>query len=159
WVHDDATLGASEGNIDHRALPCHPHCQRSHLIKRDISIEADAAFGWSAGDIVLYAVAREHLHAAVIHAHGKVDGQLAFGSAQNRAHLLAEVEEFGGSVELGDGNRERVEHFRLFNCHRLPSSQMAGTGLDGATPLPADGGCMESHGDSTRAHERACAGT
>ena len=85
-VADHAALGAAEGDVDHGALPGHPHGQGAHLVQGDVGVVADAALGRAAADVVLHAVAGEDLHRAVVHAHREVDGELALGLAQNLAH-------------------------------------------------------------------------
>jgi len=87
-VADDAALRATKWDAHHGALPGHPHRQRAYFVQRDLRAEADAAFGRAAIDVVLHAVAREHLNVTVVHAHGKIYNQLAFRFAQNRAHRL-----------------------------------------------------------------------
>src|SRR5258708_1983995 len=100
WVQDDAALGAAKRDVDDGALPRHPHRQSAHLVQRDVGVIADAALGRPAIDVVLNAIAGEHLDASVIHADGKVDGQLTLGHTQDLAELLAQIEPLASGVEL-----------------------------------------------------------
>src|SRR5262249_37785834 len=54
--------------------------------------------------VVLDAVAGEHADAAVIHAHRKMNDELALGLAKDRAHAGIESQALGGSLELGHGD-------------------------------------------------------
>ncbi len=120
-IDDHAALGAAEGDIDDRALPGHPHRQRAHLVERDVGVEADAALGRAAIDVVLDAVAGEHLDAPIVHAHGKIDDQLALGHAQNGAQALGKLQTFGGGVELGDRLHIGIDDLEFFDCHNRSS--------------------------------------
>jgi len=58
WRVRSAAFGAAEGDVDDRALPRHPGCQRADFIERDIGAEAYTAFAGAARDGMLDAVAR-----------------------------------------------------------------------------------------------------
>ena len=70
---------------------------------------ADPALGRPAAQVVLDAVAGEHLDAPVVHLHREVDGQLAARLAQHAAKTGIEVESFGGEIELPLRNRPGVD--------------------------------------------------
>ena len=55
--HGDAALRAAERHVDERALPGHPHGQRADVVEVGARVEAQAALGRTAGDVVLDAVA------------------------------------------------------------------------------------------------------
>ena len=57
-VDGHAALGAAERHVDQGALPGHPHRQRANLVEVGRRVEAQAALGRTAGDVVLDAVAR-----------------------------------------------------------------------------------------------------
>jgi hypothetical protein len=84
-VDDDAALAAAERDADDGAFPGHPHRQSLDLVEGHVLVVADAALGRAAAEVVLDSVAREDLDGAVVHLHGEMDGQLAFGLAQDLA--------------------------------------------------------------------------
>ncbi len=51
-------------------------------------------------EVVLDAVAGEHLDGAVVHLDREVDGQLAARLAQDAAHALVQAQPIGGEIEL-----------------------------------------------------------
>ena len=99
-VDDDAALAAAVRDADDRALPGHPHREGLDLVEGDVLVVADAALGRAAAEVVLDAVAGEHLDRAVVHVDREVDGQLAARLAQDPAQPWVEVEALGGQVEL-----------------------------------------------------------
>ena len=99
-IHHHAALGAAEGDVDDGALPGHPHGEGPHLVERDVRVIADAALGRAAGDVVVDAVALEHLGAPVVHPDRDRDGQLSAGSAKHAADARVQVEPIRGQVEL-----------------------------------------------------------
>ena len=68
---DDATLGAPEGNVDHRALPGHPTGQGAYFVQRHIRCVADTALARTARHRVLHPKPRKHVDHAVIEHHWK----------------------------------------------------------------------------------------
>ena len=104
-VHDHAAVRATERDVYDSALPRHPHRQRAHLIKRDSSIVADATLGRPAIDVVLHTIAGEHLDVTVIHAHGKVDGQLTLWHAQRLADSRIQLKPLSRRLELFERHR------------------------------------------------------
>ena len=46
-IHDDATLGATEGQADQRAFPAHPHGQGGYFAERDIFVKPNPALRWT----------------------------------------------------------------------------------------------------------------
>ena len=61
-IDDDAALAAAVGNADDCALPGHPHRECLDLVDAHVLVVADAALGWAAAQVVLDAIALEHLH-------------------------------------------------------------------------------------------------
>ena len=94
-----AALGSAEGDVDDGALPGHPGGERADFVERDVGSVTDAAFGGSAGDGVLDAVAGEDFDRAVVHADGDVNDDFAGGIAEDLPDALIEVEFCGGEVE------------------------------------------------------------
>src|SRR5262245_55527055 len=80
---------------------------------------ADAALGRAAVDVVLDAEASEHLDLAAIHSDREMDRQLALGHAQNTTQVGAEVEQFGGDIELPLGVYKRGPMFTRHSCFLL----------------------------------------
>ena len=99
-VDDDAALGAAERNVDHGALPGHPHSERLDLVERDVGVVANATLGRTAVDVVLHAVAGEDAQVTVVHLHGEVARELALDLAQHLAQPRFELDDFGRRVEL-----------------------------------------------------------
>ena len=77
---------------------------------------ADAAFSWPARNVVLHAVASEHLHLAVVHLCGQGNFQDTLRSAQNLAQAGVELQEFRGHVELNLCDPEGVQVFARSNA-------------------------------------------
>ena len=96
-------------------MPTTAHFQVIHIARaltssrRHVLVVADAALGWAAAEVVLDAVAREDLDAAVVHVDREVNGELATGLAQDAAHPFVKVELLGGKVELALGHGPRVD--------------------------------------------------
>ena len=80
WIDDHATLGAAVGDADYSVLPGHQHCQRPDLVQSQVRAEANTALGWAAGVVVLHPIAGENAGRAIVHAHGEINRELAFGA-------------------------------------------------------------------------------
>ena len=63
-IAGDAALATAERQVDDGALPRHPERQRRDLVERDARVEADAALGGAAGEVVLDPIARVDLDLA-----------------------------------------------------------------------------------------------
>ena len=63
-------LPPPKGMFDDGALPGHPGRQGADLVERDVRRVADAAFGGTARDGVLYAIAGEDFQPAVVELDG-----------------------------------------------------------------------------------------
>ena len=112
-IANDAALCAAERNIDHRAFPGHPGGERAHFIEGDVGSEANAAFGRSARDGVLHAIAGEYFQAAVVELDGDVDGQFEGGGAQNFAQPSSRL-----SRSAASSNRAAAESQGLISLSR-----------------------------------------
>ncbi len=91
-VADHSALGAAEGNIHHRALPCHPAGQCAHLIQRHIRRVADAALARAARNVMLHAKARENVDHAVVERHREVHNDLALRRAQHLPQPFVQIQ-------------------------------------------------------------------
>jgi len=103
-VHGDAALGASEGDVHESRLPRHDGREAEHFVVVRIRVVADPALAGSARAVVLDAVAGEHLDAAVVHAHRHFHLDLAERMHQDVPHVLLEVDQVGGTLELARDN-------------------------------------------------------
>ena len=140
-IDDHATLAAAVRDADHRALPGHPHREGLDLVERHVLVIADAALGRAAAEVVLDAVAGEHLDRSVVHVDREVDGELAAWLAQDEAHAWIEVEALGGEVELALGDFPRVDRERPARWswkERPPCRAAVGGRLVGVGRLPDD---------------------
>jgi hypothetical protein len=99
-VADDAALAAAERHLRDRALPRHPRRQRRDLVERDVRVIADAPLGRAERDVVLHAVAGEHLDLAVVHLDGARHGDLPLGVGEDLPDAGVEAEEPCRAVEL-----------------------------------------------------------
>ena len=99
-IDDDAALGAAEGDVDHRALPGHPHRESLDLVERDVRVVADASFGGSAVDVVLHPITGEHARMAVVELDREMAGELALHFAKNVPQPWLEPDQLRGLVEL-----------------------------------------------------------
>ena len=66
-IADHAALGAAEGDVGDRALPCHPRGQCPHFVHGYVGMIADAAFAWSTHLAVQHPMADERPHRTVVH--------------------------------------------------------------------------------------------
>src|SRR5579859_527762 len=87
-VADDAALRAAIGDADDRAFPGHPHRQRLDLVECDLRAIANATFGRTTIDVMLYTIACKGLDATIIQAYRKIHCQFALGFAQYLAHIF-----------------------------------------------------------------------
>ncbi len=87
-IADDPALGATEGNVDHRALPGHPGGEGAHFVEVDLRGVANAALGRTARHGVLHPIAGEQFHAAIIHLNRNVYREFALGLAENLPQTL-----------------------------------------------------------------------
>ena len=106
-VDGHPALGAAVGHVQQGALPGHPHGQCADLVQVHVQAEAHAALGRAAGEVVLHAVAAEHLGGAVVAAQGDGDGHLAAGGGEHLVQALVVAERLHGGGELGQGVVER----------------------------------------------------
>ncbi len=122
-VDDDPALGAAERDVDHGALPRHPHRERLDLVEGHVRVVPDASFGRAAVDVVLHAVAREHPNVPVVELHRERAGELALDLAEHLAEPRLELDQLGGLVELGLRGAPLVgldHRFQLSGAHRGP---------------------------------------
>ena len=113
-VDDHAPLGAPVRDANNGALPRHPHGQGFDFLPGHAGVIPDAAFRRTAIDVVVNAVAGEHLDGVVVHQHRKGHGQLALTLAQHPRHVRIKTEHIGRDIELLLGHRPRVR--RLWHC-------------------------------------------
>ena len=87
-------------------MPTTAHFQVIHIARAltssmaHVLVVADAALGRPAAEVVLDAVAGEHLDRTVVHLHREVDGELAAWLAEDAAEAGVEIEAVGSQVEL-----------------------------------------------------------
>ena len=121
-VADDAALAAAERDVRDRAFPRHPRRERGDFVERDAGVIADAALRRAERDVVLHAIAGEHLDLAVVHLDRTRDDDLPLGMGQDLPDAGVEVEDAGGSVEF-------LEHRIEDRCrcrHDAPVSRKRG---------------------------------
>ncbi len=111
-IAGDAALSAAERQVDDSALPGHPEGQRGHLVERDAGMEADAALGRAAREVVLHAIARVHLDAAVVALERDREDDLPRGMGEDRLDPGVEVEQRRSLVEVGDCVAENADFAR-----------------------------------------------
>jgi hypothetical protein len=68
-------------------------------------------FAGAAGQVVLHAVAFEHLNSPVVHAHGDGNNQLPLGLFQDGSQSRIQFEVIGRSVELLLGDFKGIQDF------------------------------------------------
>ena len=102
----------------------HPHREGADLVDRHVLVVADAPLARPATDVVLDAVAGEHLNVPVIHGDREVDGQLALRDAEHASHAVVEIEPIGREIELllGDGPDVRRLRDRLCAGHEVQAA-------------------------------------
>ena len=91
-VDRDAALRPAVRHADQRALPGHPHRQRADLVEVGGRVEADAALGRAAGQVVLDPVAAQHLDVPVVVPQRDRDRDLAPRRAQQLVEAVVEAE-------------------------------------------------------------------
>ena len=99
-IANHAALAAAERQLRDRALPGHPRRQRRHFIERHVGVIADAALGRAERDVVLHAIAGEHLDLAGVHLDRARDDDLALGMRQHLPDAGLEIENAGRSFEF-----------------------------------------------------------
>ena len=122
-VADHAALRPAVGDVDHRALPGHPHRQRPHLVEVDAGVVPYPPLRRTADEVVLDAVAGEDARGPVVHPHRDGDGELALGMAEAFVDVRIEIEDPRGTVELRAGRVPCSERCRV---QRVPSGPNAG---------------------------------
>ncbi len=112
-IANHAALGAAQRNVDHGALPGHPHRQGADGVDGLLRVEADAALTGAAGIVVLHAEAAEDAHAAVIHVYR--DGEVEFAQRVTQQFTRGRVKAqlFGYFIELRLGNLKGIKGFLL----------------------------------------------
>ncbi len=121
-VDPDTALGTAVGNADQRALPGHPHGQRADLVDVGLRVEADAALGRAAGQVVLHPEPVQDLDPAVVAAQRHGDGDLPPGGPEQVVEPVIEA-------ELSDSLGELV-------LRRLPGGHTCGHAVLQATVGP-----------------------
>ncbi len=99
-VDGHAALRAAVRDADERALPRHPHREGADLVHVRVGVEADAALGRAAGEVVLHAVALEDLQRAVVAPQRDRDLHRPAGRREHLVHALVEAELLDRLVEL-----------------------------------------------------------
>ena len=99
-IYRDAALRPPEGDVHQGRLPRHDGRQAEDLVVVRLGMVADAALARAAGAVVLDPVPGEHLDAPVVHPHRDLDLHLPERRHENAAHVVFEVDEVGGAVEL-----------------------------------------------------------
>ena len=89
-------------------------------------MEANAAFGWPARDVVLDSVASKYANTAIVHMNGEAYGKLAVTVAKHLAVAIIEVKQIRRLIELFlcDAKRVRLlslNHHRLFHTASVPA--------------------------------------
>jgi hypothetical protein len=96
------------GNIDRRALPCHPHAQCAHIIDRDLRMVANAPLCRTACNVVMDTVPDERFDPTIIHLDRKRHRQFTLRNSQDAAETGFELQEIGCNVELALRAGERA---------------------------------------------------
>ena len=107
-IANHSAFGAAEGNIHHRAFPCHPGGQGPHFVQRHIRRETDSAFGRTAHDGMMHTIAGENFVASVVQHHRDADLQLERGHSQNLAQAFVQAQQFSGFVEARLSGNPRI---------------------------------------------------
>src|SRR5205807_9582214 len=133
-VDDDAAFGAAVGDVDHGALPGHPHGEGLDLVQRDVRVEAEAALGRAAIDVVLDAIPGVAAHAAVVHLDREVAGELPLDLSQDHSQAGVQLEHVGGLVELVLRRVPRVGLGDLLGYSHGPPSTTSTPTSEGTPP-------------------------
>src|SRR5579875_370967 len=98
-----ATLSASVRNVDDRALPSHPGCERLDLVKGDVGVIPDPAFARAPCVAVLHPVALKVLQPPVVHLDWNGDGEDPLWFAKHLEDVGVEFYERCSTLELPHG--------------------------------------------------------
>ena len=101
-VAADASFRASVRQSEERALPRHPHRERSALAERHLRVVADPALRRPRDARVLDAIAGEDDAAPAVHAHGDRDDRRALRIAQALRNVVGDPGDRNGLIELRD---------------------------------------------------------
>ena len=80
-ITEDPPLGSPIRDANHRAFPGHPHRQGADFIKRHAWMITNPALGRAERGVMVDAIAGEDTDRAIVHCHGKVNGEFALGGA------------------------------------------------------------------------------
>ena len=105
-VAGNAALGAAVGQTGQGAFPAHPHRQRRHLAQRHVRMIAQAALGRAERQMVLHAVAGEHLGGPVVAMNRQGDRHGALGIFDAVALGVGDLQMVGHQVKLLAGHPE-----------------------------------------------------
>ena len=105
-IAGDAALGPAIRQPGQGALPAHPDRQRRHLPDVELGGEARAALGGAERQVVLDAVALEHLRPAIVHVDGDGHGDRPLRVKQAIAFVVRDFQVVGDDGELGPGHVE-----------------------------------------------------
>src|SRR5690606_35662300 len=90
----------------------------------------NAALGRAWSTVVMHAIAGEHLDRAIVHLNREVHDRLPVAVGENPAHVLAEIDDIGGDIELLDGYVKEagfgVGFYRESHAFRNPSQLKSG---------------------------------
>ena len=148
-IDRDATLRAAEGDIHQRRLPRHDRREPEHFVVIRLGVVANPPFARTAGAIVLYAIAGEHLDPPVIHPHRDLDLHLAKWRHEDFSHVRFEVDQVGGAIELTLDDRA-ARHRRTTGSRGRISCSHVWTGsstLQGVKNLIASSVIEDAAGD------------
>ena len=115
-VDRDAALRPAVGQLDHGALPGHPHRQGADLVDVDRRVVPQAALAGSARDVVLHAVPVEQLGGAVVAPQRDRDVDLAARCGQHRVHPGVVAEPADRAVELAERGAQRAVGRRVVSA-------------------------------------------
>jgi hypothetical protein len=124
-ITDDPAFASAQGDIDHSALPGHPHRKRPDRIDGFLGMETDTAFSRAPGIVMQHPETAKYLDLPVIHPDWNAELVLPQGYAEKIPGCLIQVQHFGGVIELLLGYLEWVVGF-FFHVSRNTSRSRVG---------------------------------
>jgi hypothetical protein len=106
-----AALSAAERDVHQRALERHDHRERFALVETRVGMKTQPAFVRAENVVVLDAVALEEPVATVIHQHREVDDDLVLRLRKDRAHVLRQLDDPRGPIELVLNHVQEIRRF------------------------------------------------
>src|SRR5882762_999955 len=130
-IHGHAALRAAERDVHERRFPRHDGGETQYLVVVRLGMVADSPLTGAARAVVLDPKAREHLDPSVVRADWNFHLDFAERPHEDTPHVLIEVDQVGGALELAvddrlSGHRARGQRSSYWLTRRRLARRAAG---------------------------------